>query len=63
MADSENFIFNQLLPAQQQVLEGLIHTVRREAYLMAYSDAFYVSCIALILCGVAALALRQHVKG
>ena len=29
---------------------------------MAYSDAFYVSCIALILCGVAALILRQQGK-
>ena len=62
MADSEAFIFNELMPAQQQVLEGLVHTVRREAYLMAYSDAFYVSCIALVLCGVAALALRQQAK-
>lgn len=62
LADSEAFIFNPLLPTQQQVIEGLIHTVRREAYLMAYSDAFYVACIALIVCGVAALALRQSAK-
>lgn len=62
MADTEAFVFNQLLPAQQQVIEGLIHTVRREAYLMAYSDAFYVSCVALVVCGLAALALRQQSK-
>ena len=62
MADSEAFIFNQLLPAQEQVIDGLIHTVRREAYLMAYSDAFYVAYVALIVCGVAALALRQSAK-
>jgi len=51
------------LPHQQQVLEGIAGVIRREAYLMAYSDAFYVSCLALAGCAVAALALRaksQH---
>lgn len=48
------------LPAQQQILEVLAATVRREAYLMAYSDAFYVSCLALIGCAVAALILRTQ---
>lgn len=48
------------LPAQQQILEVLAATVRREAYLLAYSDAFYVSCLALIGCAVAALILRTQ---
>ncbi|NIE75329.1 DHA2 family efflux MFS transporter permease subunit [Pantoea sp. Ap-967] len=51
------------LPAQQQILEGLVNTVRREAYLMAYSDAFYVSCLALTGCAVAALILRKQRAG
>ena len=48
------------LPAQQQALETLANTVRREAYLMAYSDAFYIACLALIGCAVAALLMRQQ---
>lgn len=48
------------LPHQQQVLEGLAATVRREAYLMAYSDAFYLACLALVGCAVAALLLRAQ---
>lgn len=48
------------LPHQQQVLEGLAATVRREAYLMAYSDAFYLACLALLGCAVAALLLRAQ---
>ncbi|MNW13808.1 hypothetical protein D3C71_2118550 [compost metagenome] len=48
------------LPAQQQALEGLAATIRREAYLMAYSDAFYLACLALIGCAVAALLLRTR---
>ncbi|RZI87323.1 MAG: DHA2 family efflux MFS transporter permease subunit [Pseudomonas sp.] len=45
---------------QQQLLEGLAGTIRREAYLMAYSDAFYVSCLALTACALAALLLRSE---
>ena len=48
------------LPAQQQALEGVAATIRREAYLMAYSDAFYLACLALIGCAVAALLLRTQ---
>ncbi|HCL51758.1 MAG TPA: EmrB/QacA family drug resistance transporter [Pseudomonas sp.] len=44
----------------QQWLEGLSGTIRREAYLMAYSDAFYLACLALLGCAVAALLLRSH---
>ncbi|GLO15662.1 hypothetical protein PPUJ20028_42470 [Pseudomonas putida] len=40
------------------MLEGLAGTIRREAYLMAYSDAFYLACLALAGCAVAALLLR-----
>lgn len=60
LADGQTFIFNEWLPAHQQLIEGLMKMVRRESYLMAYSDAFYLTCMALILCGVAALALRQQ---
>nr|WP_314480413.1 DHA2 family efflux MFS transporter permease subunit [uncultured Pseudomonas sp.] len=42
----------------QQWLEGLSATIRREAYLMAYSDAFYLACLALLGCALAALLLR-----
>lgn len=44
----------------QQWLEGLSGTIRREAYLMAYSDAFYLACLALLGCAVGALLLRSH---
>ena len=54
------FVFNHLLPAQQVVLETLLRSVRREAYLMAYGDAFYVAFVALAVCGFAALAMRSH---
>ena len=48
------------LPAQQQALEMLGKTVRREAFLMAYGDAFYVACLALIGCAVAAFLMRRQ---
>ncbi|MBK5001181.1 DHA2 family efflux MFS transporter permease subunit [Pseudomonas sp. S31] len=51
------------LPHQQQMLEALAATVRREAYLMAYSDAFYLSCLALLGCALAALLLRAKRSG
>jgi DHA2 family multidrug resistance protein len=38
----------------------LAATIRREAYMMAYSDAFYLACLALIGCAVAALLLRTQ---
>lgn len=47
------------LPHQQQMLEGLAGTIRREAYLMAYSDAFYLACLALVGCAIAALLMRS----
>ncbi|WP_242025124.1 hypothetical protein, partial [Pseudomonas aeruginosa] len=37
----------------------LDHGVRQQAYLMAYSDAFYLSCVALLACALASLMLRQ----
>lgn len=55
-----NRTMDSWLPQQQQILEGLAATIRREAYLMAYSDAFYVACLALIGCALAALALRTR---
>lgn len=48
------------LPPQQQMLEALEATIRREAYLMAYSDAFYLACLALVGCALAALLLRAR---
>lgn len=48
------------LPAQQQALQVLATTLRREAYLMAYSDAFYLACLALLGCAVATLLMRQR---
>ncbi|WP_213881653.1 MDR family MFS transporter [Pseudomonas sp. dw_358] len=48
------------LPAKQEQLELLARTVRREAFLMAYSDAFYLACIALIGCALAALLMRRQ---
>lgn len=59
MADTTTFVFNQWLPAQQMVIETLMRTVRREAYLMAYSDAFFAACVMLVFCGIAALAMRS----
>ncbi len=47
------------LPEQQQALALLDHGVRQQAYLMAYSDAFYLSCVALLACALASLMLRQ----
>ncbi len=46
-------------PEQQQVLGLLDQSVRHQAFLMAYSDAFYLACVALTLCAVAALLLRR----
>ena len=40
-------------PAHLQVLAQLDQTVHQQAYLMAYSDAFYVSCVALAVCALA----------
>ncbi|MDE1166640.1 MAG: DHA2 family efflux MFS transporter permease subunit [Pseudomonas sp.] len=37
----------------------MIEGVRHQAYLMAYGDAFYVACLALAGCGVAALVMRR----
>ncbi|HHX2075696.1 TPA: MDR family MFS transporter [Pseudomonas aeruginosa] len=47
------------LPEQQQALALLDHGVRQQAYLMAYSEAFYLSCVALLACALASLMLRQ----
>mgnify|MGYP005982933045 CR=1 FL=1 len=49
-------------PAHLQVLAQLDQTVHQQAYLMAYSDAFYVSCVALAVCALASLLLRQHAR-
>ncbi|WP_342648859.1 DHA2 family efflux MFS transporter permease subunit [Pseudomonas sp. REB1044] len=47
----------------QQMLEMLATTVRREAYLMAYSDAFFLACLALTGCALASLLLRGRRAG
>ncbi|MNR11956.1 hypothetical protein D3C85_1282800 [compost metagenome] len=46
-------------PAVMQTLSLIDHSVRQQAYLMAYSDAFYLACLALAVCALAALLLRQ----
>ncbi|MDI9793249.1 hypothetical protein QM335_31275, partial [Pseudomonas aeruginosa] len=54
-------LLRQLYPhlATAQALALLDHGVRQQAYLMAYSDAFYLSCVALLACALASLMLRQ----
>jgi len=47
------------LPEQQQTLALMLASVRHQAYLMAYSDAFYVAFVALAGCAVAALLMRR----
>lgn len=48
------------LPDQQGALALLGKTIQREAWLMAYSDAFYVACMALLGCACAALLMRRQ---
>ena len=47
------------LPDQQWALQILDQGIHHQAFLMAYSDAFYLACVALTLCAVAALMLRR----
>lgn len=49
-------------PDDLGVLALLDQSIRQQAYLMAYSDAFYVACVALAVCAVASLLLRQHAR-
>ena len=51
-----------LVTADPVMLAQLDQTVHQQAYLMAYSDAFYVSCVALAVCALASLLLRQHAR-
>lgn len=51
------------LEHSRQVLDTLAATVRREAYLMAYSDAFFLACLALSACALASLLLRTRRTG
>ncbi|WNW11381.1 DHA2 family efflux MFS transporter permease subunit [Pseudomonas sp. DTU_2021_1001937_2_SI_NGA_ILE_001] len=53
-------VLHSWLPAGQEQLEGLARTIRREAFLMAYGDAFYLACLALLACAVATLAMRSR---
>ncbi|MEG0861424.1 MAG: MDR family MFS transporter [Pseudomonas sp.] len=46
-------------PQVMQTLTLIDQSVRQQAYLMAYSDAFYLSCLALAACALASLLLRQ----
>ncbi|KAF1054687.1 MAG: Multidrug export protein EmrB [Stenotrophomonas maltophilia] len=48
------------LPDHQSVLGLLDATIRQQAYLLAYSDAFFIACVALLACAVASLALRAR---
>ncbi|MHC6225342.1 MDR family MFS transporter [Pseudomonas sp. X10] len=48
------------LPEVMQTLALIDGSVREQAYLMAYSDAFYVSCVALLGCALASLLLRSR---
>lgn len=47
-------------PEVMQALALIDRSVREQAYLMAYSDAFYLSCVALLGCAFAALLLRNR---
>lgn len=47
-------------PEVMQTLALIDQSVREQAYLMAYSDAFYLSCVALLGCALAALLLRSR---
>ncbi|WP_028693634.1 DHA2 family efflux MFS transporter permease subunit [Pseudomonas cremoricolorata] len=51
------------LPEHQQSLEVIARSVRQQAYLMGYSDAFYLACLALLGCALAALLLRGRRVG
>lgn len=53
-------VLHSWLPAQQQALATLAMSVRREAYLLAYSDAFYLACLALLGCALATAMMRQR---
>lgn len=47
-------------PQVMQTLALIDQSVREQAYLMAYSDAFYLSCVALLACAAASLLLRSR---
>lgn len=47
-------------PQVMQTLALIDQGVREQAYLMAYSDAFYLSCVALLGCALASLLLRSR---
>lgn len=47
------------LPDHQATLQLLDQSIHHQAFLMAYSDAFYLACVALALCALAALMLRR----
>ena len=52
-------VLQEQLPEHQVVLSLLDQSVRHQAFLMAYSDAFFLACVALAACAVAALMLRR----
>lgn len=52
-------VLQEQLPEHQVVLDLLDQSVRHQAFLMAYSDAFFLACVALAACAVAALMLRR----
>ena len=52
-------VLQEQLPEHQVVLGLLDQGVRHQAFLMAYSDAFFLACVALAMCAVAALLLRR----
>lgn len=47
-------------PEVMQTLALIDRSVREQAYLMAYSDAFFLACVALLGCALAALLLRSR---
>ncbi|UFH48218.1 MDR family MFS transporter [Pseudomonas sp. KNUC1026] len=47
------------MPDSQMALSQVAGTLRREAYLMAYSDAFWLACVALSGCALATLLMRS----
>ena len=48
-----------LATAQNQAMDAIAKTVRREAYVMAYNDCFYFIACALLLSGLAIIFLKK----
>lgn len=52
-----------LATAQNQALAAISNVVRREAYIMAFNDCFYLVACALLLSGIAVLFFKKVKAG